>query len=104
MVEKYKEYKSPELEFAYRQRDNRVKQRKEEEKQLSPKGGRSLSKGQKPPEKKTPIKIRSKYVGGGRAMRGYGKAYMTGGRVGYKGGTLVGKYKTRTGGTGGRSK
>ena len=40
----------------------------------------------------------------GRAMRGYGKAYMKGGRVGYKGGTLVGKYKTRTGGTGGRSK
>ncbi len=33
-----------------------------------------------------------------------GKAYMKGGRVGYKGGTLVGKYKTRTGGTGGRSK
>ena len=44
------------------------------------------------------------FAGGGRAMRGYGKAYMKGGRVGYKGGTLVGKYKTRTGGTGGRSK
>jgi len=29
MTEKYK---SPKLEFAYRQRDNRVKQRKEEEK------------------------------------------------------------------------
>ena len=42
---------------------------------------RSLSKGQKPPEKKTPIKIRSKYVGGGLAMRGYGKAYMKGGKV-----------------------
>ena len=56
MVEKYKEYKSPELEFAYRQRDNRVKQRKEEEKKQSrPKGG--------------------------RAMRGYGKAYMKGGKV-----------------------
>ena len=26
-----------------------------------------------------------------------------GGRVGYKGGTLVGKYKTRTGGAGGKS-
>ena len=47
---------------------------------------------------------RRTYAGGGRALRGYGKAYMTGGRVGYKGGTLVGKYKTLTGGTGGRSK
>ena len=32
------------------------------------------------------------------------RRFNRGGRVGYKGGTLVGKYKTRTGGTGGRSK
>ena len=42
------------------------------------------------------------FAGGGRAMRGYGKAYMTGGRVGYRGGTLVGKGRRR-GGAGGKS-
>ena len=55
MATKYKEYKTPELEFAYRQRDNRVKQRKEEGKKSRPKGG--------------------------RATHGYGKAFMKGGRV-----------------------
>ena len=35
-----------------------------------------------------------KYAGGGRAMRGYGKAYMKGGRVGYAGAGLVGKGKS----------
>ena len=42
------------------------------------------------------------FAGGGRAMRGYGKAYMKGGRVGYRGGTLVGKGRRR-GGAGGKS-
>ena len=34
------------------------------------------------------------FAGGGRAMRGYGKAYMKGGRVGYAGAGLVGKGKS----------
>ena len=45
---------------------------------------------------------RTKMQGGGLAMRGYGKAYMKGGRVGYRGGTLVGKGRRR-GGAGGKS-
>ena len=42
----------------------------------------------------------------GKEIKGTSKiaTYRHGGRAGYKGGTLVGKYKTRTGGTGGRSK
>ena len=62
MATKYKEYKTPELEFAYRQRDNRVIQRKEEKKQSHPKGGKATPKV-------------------GRATHGYGKAYMKGGKV-----------------------
>ena len=41
------------------------------------------------------------FAGGGRAMRGYGKAYMKGGRVGYAGAGVVGR--RRKGGAGGKS-
>ena len=67
-------------------------------------GYRELDK----PASKSPLSKAEKeernepFAGGGRAMRGYGKAYMTGGRVGYRGGTLVGKGRRR-GGAGGKS-
>ena len=44
---------------------------------------------------------RTKMQGGGLAMRGYGKAYMKGGRVGYAGAGVVGR--RRKGGAGGKS-
>ena len=97
-TKKYKEYYEGKTDYDKILKDPKLKKRYQ----------KHWDKAEKSKQKRLAIEAMKPedagFSGGGRAMRGYGKAYMKGGRVGYKGGTLVGKYKTRTGGTGGRSK